>query len=157
MAVTFAEFPVREPIAGSFLINDRWRIWLRDLLGVINTNTNKLASVSLDGQTASIVSTPFAAGSLSPGQYQVNAFTHVTAVDPVSSSLSVQVSFTHDTTVLQQTSVAMTGNLVTSNQGTPFVIDIDAGTSVSWSTTYASNTPGAMAYSIALSLLSVNV
>lgn len=157
MPVNFAEFPVREPIAGTLNITDRWRIWLRDLLLQINANTNRVAFIRYDAQTAAIASTPFKAPPLSAGQYQVNVFTQITTIGTVTSSLTVNVLFTHKGQSLTQSSAALATNLLTSNQGTPFVIDIDAGTPVSYSTTYASNAANTMAYSLSLALLAVNV
>lgn len=159
MATNFAEFPVREPIAGSLLITDRWRIWLRDLLKLIDSNTNKLASFSTPtaGSSASIASTPFNTGALPGGSYQVNAFLHVTTAGTVSSSISASVSYTHKGIALSQTSAALTTNLTTSNQGTPFVFDIDQGTPINYFTTYAANAAASMVYTGTFTLLSVNV
>jgi hypothetical protein len=157
MPVNFAEFPVREPIAGTNLITDRWRIWLRDLLALINTNTNRLATIVLDAQTAAVPATAFGTGVLGPGQYQVNAFTHITTPGSVTSSLAVNVQFTHKGIVCTQTSAALTSNLNTSTQGTPFVFTIDSATPINYSTTYASNAANSMAYSLTLTLLSINV
>ncbi len=151
-------FPFREPIADpDRLVTQPWRIWFRDLfVATTQTAAQRIAAVALTGQIAALAVTPFATGSLSGGLYRVSVFTHILTPASVNSSLIVTVSFTHNGVACSMASAALTGNLTTSVQGTTFPIQIDAGTPISYSTTYVSNAAG-MTYALAAALETVSL
>ncbi len=150
-------FPFREPIAGTEPVTERWRIWFRDLfVATTQTAAQRLASIALTAQIAALAVTPFATGSLSAGFYRVSVFTHILTPASVNSSLIVTVSFTHHGVACSEATAALTTNLTTSVQSTTFPIQIDAGTPISYSTTYVSNAAG-MSYALVAAVETVNV
>lgn len=158
MSVQTADFPVRDDLVDTARkITDRWRIWLRDLRDDVDNRSALLASVTQDGQTGSIVSTPFLTDTLVGGLYRVSAFLHVTTVGSVTSSILVTFSFTHKAVACSISTTALTSNLTTSVQAQEFPIVVDPGTPVSWSTTYAANAAASMAYSVTTALSTVNI
>lgn len=78
------------------------------------------------------------------GLYRVSVYREVTTADPVSSSLAIALGWTHNGKSLTRTLSAFTGAPQTVNDtaGDSVVIEIDAGTPISYTVTYASNTPG---------------
>lgn len=150
-------FPFREPIAGTLTVTDRWRIWFRDLfVATTQLASSRVAAVALTAQLAAIATTPFTTGSLSGGLYRVSVFTHITTPATVNSSLIVTISFTHNGVACTLAGAALTTNLTTSVQSNVWVIAIDPGTPISYSTTYVSNAAG-MAYALAAAVETVNV
>lgn len=151
-------FPFREPIADRFPVNDRWRIWFRDaFVATSERAASRVADVALPAQSGSLATTPFPTGSLSAGLYRVSVFTRITTVAATSSSLAVTVSFTRGGVACSLSSPALTTNLTSSVQGTAWPIAIDAGTPISYSTTYASVPAGQMKYELIGAVETVNV
>ena len=150
-------FPFRETVVGpDRLITQPWRIWFRDLfVATTQTAAQRLAAVTLTAQIAALAVTPFGTGSLSAGLYRVSVFTHILTPASINSSLTVTVSFTHNGVACSLASAALTGNLTTSVQGTVFPIQIDAGTPISYSTTYVSNAAG-MSYALSAAVETIN-
>lgn len=155
-----AEFPVREPMVtpGSWLVSDRWRIWLRDLNQQIATNPQNVTTpVQLTGKTASITTTAIPTASLAPGLYRISYYQRVTTAAGVSSSLTTTFSWTEGAVSLTYAGSAMTGNTTsTYQQGTVF-IQIDQASPVTYATSYASNPASAMAYLLSITLEAVSV
>lgn len=101
-------------------------------------------------QSASIGTTPIPLPALAAGFYRVSYYARITTVDPVSSSLTITISWTESAQALSLSGVAMTGNLVTTVQTGTMLLIIDPSSPISYATTYASNTPGTMKYRLAL-------
>lgn len=93
------------------------------------------------------------------GLYRVTAYREVTAADPVSSSLDLTIAWTRDGKALTRTLSAFAGAPQTINDttGDVAVIEIDPGTPISFTLTYASNTPGASQFLVTLIAELVNV
>lgn len=150
-------FPFREPIAGSYPVTDRWRIWFRDLfVATTQQAATRVAQVVLTAQIAALATTPFLTGSLSGGLYRVSVFTHILVPATVTSSLIVTVSFTHHGVACALSSADLNTNLATSVQSNVWTIAIDAGTPISYSASYASNAAG-MQYALVAAVETVNV
>lgn len=77
------------------------------------------------------------------GQYRISIYREVVSADPVSSSLAIVIAFTHNGKALTRSASAFAGAPQTANDnaGDTIVIDVDAGTPISYTATYASNTP----------------
>lgn len=86
------------------------------------------------------------------GSYRITAYREVIAADPVSSSLAIVVGFTHNGKALTRTLSAFAGapQTVSDNVGDQQPIEVDAGTPVSYTLTYASNTPGLSVFQVLL-------
>ena|SRR5688572_18688367 len=78
------------------------------------------------------------------GVYRVSVYREVTTADPVSSSLAVSVQWTHNGKALTRTLPAFGAapQTVNDSAGDATVIEIDPGTPISYTYTYASNTAG---------------
>lgn len=87
------------------------------------------------------------------GLYRVTAYREVTVADPVSSSLAIAISWTHNGKALTRTLSAFTGapQTTTNTAGDVTAIEIDPGTTISYALTYASNTPGLAQFSVTMS------
>lgn len=83
-------------------------------------------------------------GAIPAGIYVVYAYREVIAADPVSSSLGLTLSWTHNGKAMTRTLSAFGGAPQTVNDsvGDAEVIVIDPNTSIGYTLTYASNTPG---------------
>lgn len=92
-------------------------------------------------------------GDQTAGLYRVSAYREVTVQDPVSSSLALVIAWTHNSKALTRTLAAFTGapQNVNSTVGDVTAIEIDPGTPISYTLTYASNTPGLARFSCSLS------
>lgn len=149
-------FPFREPIAGKWLVTDRWRIWLRDLFLATTEQTSKrIASVTIPSGAGAIATTPFPTGSLAGGLYRVSVFAHIVVAATISSSLIITISFTHHGVACALQTDDLNGNLTTSVRSATFPIQIDAGTPISYRATYASSAAG-MQYALAAAVETVN-
>lgn len=112
--------------------------------------------VSLTGQTASIAVTAIPTASLASGLYRATYYVRVTTAAGTSSSIDVSFHWTDGGVSCSVTSAALTGN-TTSTLGTgSALINIDAATPVSYSTTYASVGAPVMAFSLFLTLEEMN-
>ena len=87
------------------------------------------------------------------GFYRVTAYREVTAVDPVSSSLAIAIAWTHNGKALTRNLSTFSGapQATTSTAGDVTAVEIDPGTTISYSLTYASNTPGLAKFSMTMS------
>lgn len=83
-------------------------------------------------------------GDQTSGQYRVTLYAEVVTADPVSQSLTLTITWTHNAKPLSRALAAFTGAPMTTLQTVGFteVIAIDAGTPIGLQWTYASNTPG---------------
>lgn len=112
--------------------------------------------VSLTAQTASIALTAIPTSSLASGLYRATYTCRITTAAAVSSSLIVTFTWTSGGISCSLSSSALTGN-TTSTVGTgTALINIDAATPVSYSTTYASVGAPAMIYELYLTLEEMN-
>lgn len=77
------------------------------------------------------------------GTYRISVTREVVVADPVSSALAVAIGWTHNGKALTRTLLAFAGAPQTVNDtaGDVTVVDIDPGTTISYTLTYASNTP----------------
>jgi len=105
-------------------------------------------SVALTGQSASISTTPIPLPSLLTGLYRLTYYARITTIDAVSSSLTVTLTWTDGAVSPTLAGAAMTGNTTTTVQSGSAMIHLDAASPISYATTYASNTPGAMKYAL---------
>lgn len=88
----------------------------------------------------------------SAGVYRISAYREVTTADPVSSSLAIDISWTHNTKALTRTLSTFSGapQAVTNTASDVSIIEVDAGTTISYTLTYASNTPGLGKFQVVL-------
>ncbi len=91
-------------------------------------------------------------GAIPAGLYAVYAYREVIIADPVSSSLALVIGWTHNGKALTRTLTAFAGAPQTINDtvGDVAVIEIDPNTSISYTLTYASNTPALAEFQVSL-------
>jgi hypothetical protein len=135
-----------------FYIAKGWKVWLDALVALVQSALQFLKLVTLTNQSAAIGLTSVPLGSPTSGLYQVSWYARITTVDPVSSSLTVTLFWTEGGTALSVAGAAMTANLTTTVQSGVIDVQIDAASAISYSTAYASNTPGTMRYSLRVSV-----
>lgn len=159
MALTAAQFPVREPMVDrSGLVRDTWRIWFRNLLTTQQSQpVLTTTAVSLTGKSASIPITAFNTGTLSAGIYRFNYYAAVTTAAAVTSSLIVTLSWTDHGVAQTRSSAAMAGNTTTTNQSEVWPIHVDASSPVSYATTYASNVAATMIFTLYMALETIAI
>ena len=116
------------------------------LVTPVETAAQRLAAVSVSGQSASIGTTAIPTAALTAGLYLVSYYARITQAGTVSSSLTVTLHWTESTLALTVTGAAMTGNTTTTVQSGTHLVRIDASSPVSYSTTYASVGATAMQY-----------
>ena len=87
------------------------------------------------------------------GLYRVSFYLEAVGIDPVSQSLTVTIGWTHNGKALTRTLAVLAGAPLTivSTLGGVTSIVIDAGTPISYTLTYASNTPGTGTFDVVLS------
>jgi hypothetical protein len=156
VSVNLAPPPLQTPLVENprtGMITRAWFNWLLSIITRVQASASSVpsASVELTGQTASIGVTALIP-SAHAGLYRVSWRFRVTTAAGVASSLTVSVHSTDGGIVCQQDSAAYTGNLTTRPQSGSVIVQVDAGSALSYSTTYVSNPAAAMVYDLALYL-----
>jgi hypothetical protein len=152
---TFPPPPIKDGIAQSPIrgrdglpLTEPWEKWLNQLTLAIGSAPLRRGSVSLSAQSASIGATAIPAGALAAGTYRVSYYARVTTAAATSSSLTVTLAWTDGGVAQSAAGAAMTGNSTTTNQTGSVLISVDAGSSITYETTYASNGAGEMRYAL---------
>lgn len=113
------------------------------------------AKIALTNQNTSLGTTNIPLPTLAQGDYVFFYYSRVTVPDGVSSSLIVRLRWTEGAVSLVLSGAAMTGNSTTTVQSGSVPVFIDGATPLAFSTTYASNTPGAMRYTLRIKVQSL--
>ena len=153
-------FPFRERVVGveveaRGLLTSPWQIWLRGLTAAVNAAPEMQSSVTGTPVGASISTTPLLADTGSAGLFRVSWFLRVTQAATTSSSVAVSLTFT-DGVAVTITGAAVTGNTTTTIQQQTVLVRCDAGTALSYSTTYSSVGATAMQYALSVTVERVN-
>lgn len=109
-----------------------------------------------ESATDAIALTPLPLGSLSASLYRVSVFIRITTPDGVSSSVAPVVSFPSDGVTCSITGSALASDAIDEPGTWSFFINVDSPGPISLGTTYASNTPNQMAYSMVATAERVN-
>lgn len=112
--------------------------------------------VSLTAQTASIGVTSIPTSSLASGLYRATYYVRVTTASGATSSIAVSFHWTDGGVSCSLTSTALTGNTTSTVGSGSALVNIDASTPISYSTTYASTGAPVMAYAVYLTLEEMN-
>ena len=146
-------FPSRDQIAKPDLTaSDALMIWVEQSLQTrIQASAYRVPSISpmtnVQGSGAGVL-----VANATAGQYRISAYREVEVADPVSSSLAITIGFTHGTKALIRQLSAFAGapQTINDNAGDTVVIDVDAGTPISFTLVYASNTPALARFYVSL-------
>jgi hypothetical protein len=138
-------------------LSDVWIPYMQSQNSISSTAIRQTtAPVSLSAQAASIGTTAIPTSSLASGLYRVTYYTRITTAAGTSSSLITTFTWTDGGISCSLSSAALTGN-TTSTVGTgSALINIDASSPISYSTTYASVGAPVMAYSLYITLEEMN-
>lgn len=152
-------FPFNEPIAAdqSLLVTPRWRRWLLLLRESVDLSQVSIPVEAQLDQNASLATTSMDGGTLSAGLYSVSWYLAITVADGVSSSAQVAIAWVDSGNAKSYTAAAVTGNTTSTVQVDQIItIYSDGASPISYTLTYASNTPGAMHYDFRPVLQSVS-
>jgi hypothetical protein len=126
-----------------------WQTWFSiALLPRVQTAAPSLVTETLTAQAASIGTTVLIP--LASGFYRVNWYARITTPATSSSSLTVGFTSTDNTVPVTQTGAALTGNLTSTTGSGVFLMNCDASTPLTYTTTYASVGATAMEFSLTL-------
>ncbi len=132
-------------------------VYLRDneqtaLLGPTRIGT----PIALTGQNTSLSTAAVTSETLTAGLYRVTYYARITAVDLVSSSLTVSIAWDDGIVSCTHAFAAITGNTISTTGSESYMVRIDTPP-ITFTTTYVSNTPGAMTYALSIALEAVAV
>jgi hypothetical protein len=138
-------FPFAVPIAGELLVTPRWRRWLLLVWQALSNAQRSIPIAPQLDQNASLPTTSMDGGTLSAGLYAVSWYLRRTVDDGVSSSAQVAIGWV-DGTTQTYTAPAITeaGSALQVNE--VITIYSAAASPITYTVTYASNTPGGMHY-----------
>lgn len=106
--------------------------------------------------SGTIATTAFPLSTFPGGQYRASWYLQIITPDGAGSSAQVTIGWTSAGQALTASGAAVTGDTVTTFQslGTG-ILDVDAGSPITWSVTYSSTTPAKMKYKLVLVLENV--
>jgi len=152
-------FPNREPPLEGMknLFTRPLLTWFRDLRSDVDAAPTQVATpVEVASSSASIGTTPIPTDPLAAGLYRVSAYVRIVVAAATSSSVSVTIAWVDEGITCSATLVpAVTGNTTASTGAGILLLRVDATSPISYSTTYASNGAGEMAYDLVLLLEAV--
>ncbi len=133
-------------------LTEKWIDWFSSLNVRQNTIAQRLRTVTLETQSASIGTTTIPLGALGAGLYRVTTYVRITRPATTSSSLTVTVGWIETAITLTLSGAAIVGNTTSSVQTNTYLVRIDAASPVTYSTTYASVGGTTMQYRLDLVL-----
>lgn len=139
-----------DPLEG--MVTTPWIDYLSRLVTVISQNPNRVNSVELTAQGASIGATDMSGGALNAGLYRVSYQARITRAGTVSSSLTVALAWTDGGVAVTFSYAAVTGNTTGTTDSNTRLIRIDGASPITYSTTYASVGATTMQHSLDLTL-----
>lgn len=136
-------------------MHPRWIQWLLNLITVVQNMTAYLGSKSLTAQAASITATAVPVPTLSAGLHRVSYTARITRAATSSSSLTVTLGWTDGGVACSYAGAAMTGNTTATTQSASVLVNVDAATTVTYATTYASSGATTMLYALSVTVESL--
>lgn len=146
--------------AQSGIVSGDWSQWFTALQ--LRSNSQPLSigltatgapPVLLTGQTAGIVTTSIPLPALAGGAYRINWYLSKTVADGVSSSATVTVTWTEQTSGLTKSlsgaALTLDTTAAVQSTGTPLIM-VQQATAITYAVAYASNTPNKMTYTLAI-------
>ncbi len=129
-----------------------WQTWFRTLIDGVNACAAVVASVTLTAQSASISTTDALPDTGASGLFRVSWFLRVTQAATTSSSVAVTVGWTDGSVALTSSGAALTGNTTSTFQTGSLVVQADAASAITYSTTYSSTGATTMQYGLSLTV-----
>jgi hypothetical protein len=147
--------PQGKPLPGFTMSKDFGNWFFSSVVAPAANTPQFYPSVNLTAQNAAIGTTPIPLPALANGAYRISWYLRKTTADGTSSSVQLTISWTEGAVALSLSGAALATDAVTAVQSNSITILIDAATPISYSTTYASNTPGTMKYRLFILVESV--
>jgi hypothetical protein len=146
-----------EPVKpASGFVDLPWILWFQEWQSRLLASPERLASMTLTGQAASIASSPISTGILAAGLYRLSYYARVTQAATVSSSLTVTFGWTDGGVTCTASGAAMVGNTTATAQSGAFVVHADQAAALTYSTTYASVGGVSMEYQLTVLVEGIN-
>lgn len=122
---------------GKYASSD-WINWFMELISRINKTAEKIGSVALTNQSASIGATAIGVPAPSKARYKVSYYLRQTQAATTSASLTVTIGWTDDGVSCVQPGAALTTNTTASQQNGTLMVKSDQAAGITYSVTYAS-------------------
>lgn len=124
-----------------------WIRWFGQLFGAVQSAAQQIGSpVSLTNQSAAIPTTALPLPAIGNGPYRLTGYLQVTSPDAVSSSVGLIFGWTNNAVALTKTFSALAGNTLATADSFSVTVPTAQSSALTYSTSYASNTPGSMKY-----------
>lgn len=129
-------------------VTDPWNEWFSNVAAQNASMSQRVGTVSLTAQQASISATSIPIQNVTTALYRVSYYTRITQAATTSSSLTVTFGWTESTVSLSASGAAITGNTTTSQQNAIGTFLVDGASPITYSTTYSSTGATPMQYRI---------
>ena len=153
MSLLSEPFPSRDRIVDKQgFATQEFDEWMSlQLSPAVQTSPNVVQGVSENALNAGVALTPIVP-SAAQAVYRFGGYLQIITPDPVANSVQVVLTYTFNGVVQTETFTAMTGITTTTHQGLLFEFRVDAGSPISYTVNYSSNTPNACVYSLNLTV-----
>lgn len=132
------------------LMHPRWVQWLLAIVNAIQGSVGNVGQVDITAKAASITTVAVPVPSMPAGVHRISYTARITRAASVSSSLTVHLGWTDGGISCGQTFAAITGNTTATTQSGEVLVHLDAGTSATYSTVYASSGSPSMTYALSV-------
>ena len=145
--------PLQDRVLGdNGMFAPSWRDYLSRLPATLDAIPSRINVVNLTTQGASLSATDFSGSSLLAGLYRATWYARITRAGSSSSCLTVTLGWTDGGVACTMAGSALTGNTTATVQTGTAMIRVDAGTAVTYATTYASAGGTSMQYAADVTL-----
>lgn len=134
-------------IQSSWMVTSSWYDWLLNLATIVLQAARRLATISLDGQAASIAPTTIIAGKPG-GLFRVTVYARITQKATTGSGLSVTIAFLDGGHAVSFTTGLIVDGDVTSALTQSFTFEADQSFAATYATTYTSTGGTPMNYKL---------
>lgn len=152
MSIILVSPPTRvEAVDNDRRFTREWRNYFLAIQNATSASPQILYELGLNGQHASIVTTPLTLPAVSAGFYRVSVYQTITTADPVSSSLVTTIGWTDLTAAKTFVTTGLTtpaAYTTAVNDSVVRMIHIDNSSPITYSVTYTSNTADLMHFAL---------
>lgn len=143
--------PVSEDSRATFAAD--WVRWFGQLFGAVQSSAQQIGSmVTRTNQSAAITTTAIPLPSIGNGPYRLTGYLQVTTPDGAASSVGLIFGWQKNSIPITKTFAALTGNTTTTADSFSITVPTDQSSALTYSTSYASTTPGQMKYLLTITV-----
>jgi len=148
---------LQEDLVEGRKLSTRWYVYFRGQNQLVDQGPTRIGTpIELASQDTSIGVTPITSETLTAGLYRVTYYLRVTTPDGVASSVRVNLAWDDQGVSCTHNFTALTNDTVTLPASESFLLHLTAPP-LTYTTTYSSNTPAKMKYSLTIVLEAVAV